>query len=438
MSDTKPVILSVDDEENVLKSLKRTLRKVDAEILTANSGPAGIEILNAREVDVILSDMRMPEMTGPEFLKVAAEKQPHTRRIVLTGYADADAARDAINDGGVSLYLNKPWDDEELRRVVTDALKMVRLERENSYLNELAKQQNEELAKLNEELAGRVEQRTEQLEHTSGVLSNTLEELEETYEQMVSLVANIATMPQQESEHSRKKVNLALAIGQQLELDDEDLLHLKHGVRLHRLGWVGVPSSVVETPRSEMTQAQREQYELHPSYAEAVLLSVPRLKTASAIVGAQHEEFNGAGFPQNSVGEGIPLGARILAIARDYYDAISGRIFAEQLTPAKAVQFIVDGGGAAYDPELVKIFTQVVKTIDELDVSLDEVLVKSMSLLPGMRLARDLTTSEGAVLLAKGNTLTEATIGTLLNLERRSDKTLQIYVVNQNLTEHSK
>ena len=243
---------------------------------------------------------------------------------------------------------------------------------------------------------------------------------------------------QQESEHSRKKVNLALAIGQQLELDDEALLHLKHGVRLHRLGWVGIPSNVLETPRSEMTQAQREQYELHPSYAEAVLLSVPRLKTASAIVGAQHEEFNGAGFPQNSVGEGIPLGARILAIARDYYDAISGRIFAEKLTPAKAVQFIVGGGSAAYDPELVKIFSQVVKTIDELDVSLDEVLIKSMSLLPGMRLARDLTTPEGAVLLAKGNTLTEATIGTLLNLERRSDKTLQIYVVNQNLTENSK
>ena len=172
MSDTRPVLLTVDDEENVLKSIKRVLRKVDVEVLSATSGKEGLEILDAQEVDVIISDMRMPEMSGPEFLKAAAERHPDTHRIVLTGYADMDAAQSAINDGGVSLYLNKPWDDAELRRVVETAVHTAKLERENSYLQSLTKDQNEELKRLNEELEGRVERRTEQLEHTSGVLQS--------------------------------------------------------------------------------------------------------------------------------------------------------------------------------------------------------------------------------------------------------------------------
>ena len=431
MSDTRPVVLSVDDEENVLKSIKRTLRKVDAEIITASSGQAGLEILQAREVDVILSDMRMPEMTGPEFLKVAAEQQPHTRRIVLTGYADMDAAKSAINEGGVSLYLNKPWDDDELRHVVTEAIKISTLQRENSYLNDLAQKQNQELQRLNEELAGRVERRTEQLEHTSGVLDSTLTELQQTYEQMVDLVANIASMPGSESEHSRKKTHLAMAMGEELGLEEEELLHLKHAARLHRIGWVGVPREVTRTPRTTMSNDQRAKFEQHPTYAEAVLLSVPSLKKAAVLVAAQHEEFNGSGFPNKLVGEGIPLGARVLAIARDYYDAMAGRIVAEKLTPSKAVEHIVNGSETAYDPQLVTLFSKVVKSVDELDVTLDEIVVRTMSLLPGMRLARDLTTDGGVVLLAKRTVLSDDAITTLLNLERRSDKELTIFVVNE-------
>lgn len=430
MENSKPVVLSVDDEANVLKSLKRTLRKIDIELLTATSGKEGLDILASRPVDVILSDMRMPEMSGPEFLKLAAEKQPDTKRIVLTGYADVDAAQSAINDGGVTRYLNKPWDDDELRRVIEEAARVSNLEKENSHLQTLNEQQNKELQTLNEQLEVLLNEKSQQLEHTSGVLDNTLQELETSYEQMIHMVANIAAMPNPESENSQRKLQLASAMGAHIEMDDEQLLHLQHATRLHRVGWVGIPRAIKDKARAAMNSSERDDFEKHPAFGAAVLLSVPRLKTASSIIEAQHEEWSGAGFPNKLVGEGIPLGSRVLAVARDYYDFLAGRILADKQTPGEAARHIREGAESAYDPAVVKAFNAVIKEVEELDVSLDEINLQTMSLLPGMRLSRDLCTDQGALLLSKGSLLSEDTIGTLLNLERRSNQKLQVYVVN--------
>jgi adenylate cyclase len=269
------------------------------------------------------------------------------------------------------------------------------------------------------------------LEHANGMLTNALSELEDTHERMVDLVANIAALPYPESDKARSRLRLALAIGTELELDEEDLQHLKYAARLSKIGWVGVPRIITRKPFAAMTVEQRLLFEKHPSYAEAVLLSVPRLKQASHIIGFQHEKFNGQGFPQKSAGDGIPLGARILAVARDYYDLMAGGIEKNKLTPAEAVAWIVADAGAAYDPDIVKIFQEVVTTIDEFDPNVEEISVRSMSLLPNMRMARDLTTEEGVVLLSKGSTFTEDIIATLVNLEKRSDKELQIFVLKQ-------
>ncbi len=435
MQDRKPVILSVDDDAAALDALQKILSKFDAEIISTASGREGLAILDSQEVDVVLSDMDMPEMSGPEFLQAAAEKQPYAQRIVLSEHVDAEATQAAINDASVSHYLSKPWKDKELRAVVEEAMHVARLERENAQLTVLTQQQNTELTELNEDLEQRVAERTEQLEHTNGILKNTLEELEDAYEHMVDLVANIAAMPHPESENTQRKLRLALAIGEELGFDEVEQQNLKYAVRLHRLGWVGIEKSIADTPVQSLTDKQLKEFEKHPSYAEAVLLSVARLKIASEIVGAQYEAFNGNGFPRKSVGEGIPQSARVLAVARDYYDGLSGRLFDEQLSPAKAIEHIKAGTDTTYDPEVVATFLKVVKSIDELDTTLDELSVRTLSLLPGMRLARDLTTQEGAFLLAKGNVLTENTIGTLINLERRSDKELKVFVLNEELPE---
>ena len=115
-------ILIVDDEESVLNTLKRLFRKLPYEIFSALSGQEALAILAEQSVDLIISDMRMPEMSGAEFLSLAKDKCPLTERILLTGYSDMESTVKAINDGGIFGYLSKPWDANQLLSLVESAL----------------------------------------------------------------------------------------------------------------------------------------------------------------------------------------------------------------------------------------------------------------------------------------------------------------------------
>ncbi len=116
-------ILCVDDEENILRALKRLFRKEPFRVLTATSGQEGLAILQGSDrIGLILSDYRMPEMSGSEFLEAASELVPHTPRMILTGYADIQSAMDTINQGRACRLLAKPWDDEELLQAVREGL----------------------------------------------------------------------------------------------------------------------------------------------------------------------------------------------------------------------------------------------------------------------------------------------------------------------------
>ncbi|MCR8559348.1 response regulator [Mucilaginibacter sp. BJC16-A38] len=109
----KITILYVDDEENNLFSFKATFR-IKYNVLTALSGDAALEILGKSLVHIIITDQRMPEMTGVEFLEKVLEKYPDPMRLLLTGYADMEAVVDAVNKGKIFHYLSKPWNEEEL------------------------------------------------------------------------------------------------------------------------------------------------------------------------------------------------------------------------------------------------------------------------------------------------------------------------------------
>ena len=156
-------VLLVDDEENILRAIARLLMEedLDLEVLTRHSGLHGLEALEAHpDVALILSDQRMPGMSGAEFLQKARELTPDAVRMVLTGYADMAATMDAINKGGASRYLTKPWDDELLRRAVGEGVEQYRLVLENRALTALVEKQNRELAEWNDGLKGRVLEQT--------------------------------------------------------------------------------------------------------------------------------------------------------------------------------------------------------------------------------------------------------------------------------------
>lgn len=154
--DQRSRILLVDDEVNVVSSLKRLLRHEDYHIDVAPGGQQALEILERSQVDLIISDARMPGMDGATFLAQVQARWPDCMRILLTGYADLSMTVKAINEGRIYRYISKPWDDEELRTVIRQALHFRHLERERKRLELLTLEQNERLQELNASLEQRV------------------------------------------------------------------------------------------------------------------------------------------------------------------------------------------------------------------------------------------------------------------------------------------
>lgn len=139
-------LLFVDDEENVLNSLRRIFLEENYTILTATSGQKALEILGQQSVQLIISDHRMPGMTGAELLKSVREKHHDTIRIMLTGYADVNSIMGAVKEGAVYKFITKPWNDEDLRLTVSLALQQYVLMHENRNLKELARQQQTKIS----------------------------------------------------------------------------------------------------------------------------------------------------------------------------------------------------------------------------------------------------------------------------------------------------
>ncbi|MDH5600071.1 MAG: response regulator [Gammaproteobacteria bacterium] len=174
----KRTLLVVDDEENILSSLTRLFRREGYKILRGNSGQEGLDILEENNVGVIISDQRMPEMTGVEFLSKVKLKHPDIIRIVLSGYTDLKSITDAINEGAIYKFLTKPWDDELIKKNVLEAFELHEMKLENKMLNEELKVAYESLEKVNKSLYQNVEIKTEEAELNLRVLTIAQEVLE--------------------------------------------------------------------------------------------------------------------------------------------------------------------------------------------------------------------------------------------------------------------
>ncbi|HJW57663.1 MAG TPA: EAL domain-containing protein [Burkholderiaceae bacterium] len=159
-------LLLVDDEANILAALKRLLRRDGYQILTAESGQEGLEILAQKSVDVIVSDQRMPGMTGVEFLRTAKGIYPNTVRIVLSGYTELQSVTNAVNEGAIYKFLTKPWDDDLLREHIAEAFRHKEMADENRRLDREVRMANQELAIANRQMEEHLRQKQQQITRT--------------------------------------------------------------------------------------------------------------------------------------------------------------------------------------------------------------------------------------------------------------------------------
>ncbi|KVT79052.1 two-component system response regulator [Burkholderia territorii] len=422
-------ILLVDDEPSVLSALKRVLRPARYEILTAESGEAALDILASTEVDLIVSDMRMPNLSGAAFLARARSLYPDTMRILLTGYSDIASIVEAVNEGGVYRYLNKPWDDHDLLMTIEQALEQRRLRGEAARLAALTEAQNETLRRFNTELETQVRARTEELGQTVMFLEAAQHDLKSSFTAMVQVCASMIEMRCGSASGHAMRVGeiarrLALSAGMSsLHAQDVYFAGLLHGI-----GKLSLPDELLHKPIVKMTTDEHSLFQQHPLRAQMVLTPVAQLHKVASIVLHQYERFNGRGTPDGLVGDAIPLGSRIVAIARDFEGLRNGEIGSPH-SIEQAIDVLHSQAGVRYDPLLVARFIELVRDPASLRIAASVAEIRSEQLREGMQLADDLRTHRGVLLMTKGSVMSAHQIELVRRFEAREGTAFDILVL---------
>lgn len=320
----KPKILVVDDEETNLRSLRRILRK-DYDVLTAVSGQEGMEVLQQnKDVALILSDQRMPSMTGSQFLGESLRLSPDAIRFLITGYADMDAVVDAINTGHIYRYITKPWNPDEL---------LIDIKRAVEHF--MASKENTRLARFNEKLVMELKD----------LLFNTVSSISYALEAKDSYTYG----------HSSRVTYYAVEIGRIMNLDNQSLSYLEFAGLLHDIGKIGVPEQILNKP-GHLTDDEYSIISKHPVRGGQILSRLKNIEDVIRCVVHHHERYDGTGHPDKLKGEEIPLGSRILAVA-DTYDAMtSDRPYRKALSHDVAIAELIKCSGTQFDPDIVQAF----------------------------------------------------------------------------------
>ncbi|WP_298437002.1 HD domain-containing phosphohydrolase [Geobacter sp.] len=405
-------VLFVDDEENILKALQRLLMDEDFEILTASSAEEGLRLMLANDnVGLIVSDQRMPGVTGVQFLEQAKEMVPDALRIMLTGYADISATVDAINRGGAYRYITKPWSEDELVQTIRDAVRQYRLVLENRRLAAIVSRQNEELQEWNANLKQRVLDQTVELRKKQEALQAYNERLRTNFKETVTAFSRLIELGGKKK-HADNVAKLAVNMAQALGLSAEEVETVHNAALLHDIGELGTAGELLRKDPLEMTPAELKEYMLHAVRGQTAIAAIEELREAGELIRHHHEHFDGSGFPDGLKGEAIPLGARIIAMA-DFLDRIM-----QKLHGATAIEFglrsVSAELGKRLDPSLYKPLSKFakyiyyvretgIKKLGETEMGLSELTV-------GLVLSRDLYSGTGLLLLNRGVRLDAAKI----------------------------
>jgi len=422
-------LLFVDDESNILSSLKRLFRQFGYRIFTAESGALGLQILEKEAVDLVISDMRMPEMNGAQFLEKVREKWPQTVRILLTGYAEVDATIDAINKGQIYRYVSKPWDDTEIVTTVKQALEQKILAREKQRLEELTRRQNEELKDFNANLEAKVKARTEEVSQTMKFLEVAHEKVKKSFITSVRVFSNLIEMRDSSmTGHSRRVADMARVLAQQVGMSDAELQDVFIAGLLLDIGKIGLPDRLLSKSFVNLTADERAEVVKYPAKGQMALMALEQLQGAALLIRSHRERFDGTGFPDGLSGLNIPLGSRVLALVKDLDLAMLGTATTKGLKHADALLLMQDSRGKRYDPTVVEAALKM-NLGGEVGVAQarPELALRSSQLKGGMALSRDLVTRSGGMLLSKDHVLSDHLIGQIRHFEKIGEQ-LTIHV----------
>jgi response regulator RpfG family c-di-GMP phosphodiesterase len=431
-------VLFVDDEKHILSSIRRLIRPLKLTTFFAESGADGLKILEENHIDLVVSDMRMPEMDGAQFLTKVKQNWPSTVRVLLTGYADISSTIEALNNGGIYRYISKPWDDDELKTIVLDALKLKRLERERKELGLLTKTQNIELQDLNKNLEAKVEARTLETRTAHKKLNATFQSLRDSYNSFVQVFSSVINKRDSlKRAESQVVADLAKEIAKALKLKDETVQAVYYAALLHQLGKISYPDKLLNKPEDEMSQEEKLQYQEYPLIGEAALTAIQGLERSARFIRQHTELYDGSGYPDKVSHNKILSGARIIRAVRDYIGLQTGVISQIKLSADNAFTKIESSSGTLYDPVVVKALAHFRQKYDISSLYHDEVEIFSHGMAPGMRLTQDLINQNGLLLISKGHLLSAHIIEKILAIEKREGEKFKLHI-SHNIPEISR
>ncbi|MBT3136533.1 response regulator [Alteromonas sp. ALT199] len=417
-------VLFVDDEPNILRAIKRALFTMDITLLLADSGTKALELMSNNEVHVVISDMKMPQMSGAEFLEQVAVKYPETFRVVLTGYADIESTIKAVNQGKIHRYLQKPWDNQELVSVVEEGLERVKLKAENTRLQKLTRLQNRKLRDVNASLEHVVQKRTRQIK----AALNKIEKHNIAMEQVLFNVISIN--PDINGKFAIEVSELASKLARIARLEKDEIKQVRYAGLICELGLLGLESEDFKAPFSKLKYQQQQNYLSQTKKASLILAPAHELQQVSDIIEFQFEHYNGSGL-YNKVAKEIPAGARILAIARDYWRLVTGRMSGVEMSPRDAKLEMKKHRNTRYDGEFLDLLLEAedVTTSKLLSTSL-----KASQLKAGMVLAQNLYNDSHILILPEGHIFSNATIQKLVHFEEERGKAFSIQIEPEELS----
>lgn len=361
-------ILCVDDEPNVLSAYQRGLRR-QFHIETATGGQEALEILQSNgPYAVIVSDMRMPGMDGVQLLKRVRDLAPDSVRMMLTGNADQQTVRDAVNEGHIFRFLTKPCSPEVLAKSLEAGIKQYRL------------------------------------------ITAEKELLEKTLKGSIKVLSDVLALVNPTAfGRASRTTRLVTQFARELKL--EQTWQMEVAAMLSQLGCVTLPEEILlKVYQGESLSAEEaSMFQAHPDVGSQLIENIPRLEPIVEIIAYQEKHFDGSGFPSGPPrGETIPLGARILKLLFDYDTLIaSGRESADALAEIRSRKGV-------YDPALFEAFETILGTQARNEVR----FIKTKELAPNMILDQDLKTVSGVLLVAKGQEVTRSLCQRLKNFAR--------------------
>lgn len=330
-------LIIVDDDHRTRNALTRALRSDNRIIIDAENGVDALAKLKGTKVDLILSDMRMPEMDGAELLSNVVD--PTIRRIMITGYADMDRTLAAINEGAVNRYMLKPWNNQELRQIVDDELEIGNTMRQAaSCVGNL----NLEISSLNSKI---------------GVYSNLLETsssaLQDKHQQAIAgLCTNLmAERLPLKRDLCRRVLARALVVAREMNLDPEQKALLIEVVGLHRIGELFIPLRLAKQCFAKMSPAELQEYAAYVDHS--VRVSTNRPSSVQEIL--SHHRRGMLGARGDHPVEPVDLIAGILEMATEF-EELCLFMGEKPNTQMKARAYLASKSKGRYLAEIAEVF----------------------------------------------------------------------------------